>query len=82
LDLSESGTKQKNREMHSEELLNLYCLLSVIRVIKSRKIGWVGHVAHMRNVRNSRKISVEKPEWKRPLGRPKPRGNNGNRMDL
>jgi hypothetical protein len=35
------------RELHNEELYNLYCLPSVIRIIKSRRMGWAGHVARM-----------------------------------
>jgi hypothetical protein len=33
------------RKLHSEELRNLYCFPSIIRMIKSRRMRWVGHVA-------------------------------------
>jgi hypothetical protein len=33
------------RKLHNEELRNLYCLSSMIRIMKSRKIRWAGHVA-------------------------------------
>jgi hypothetical protein len=33
------------RKLHNEELHNLYCLPSKIRIIKSRKMRWAGHVA-------------------------------------
>jgi hypothetical protein len=31
----------------NEELLNLHCSPSIIRIIKSRRIRWAGHVARM-----------------------------------
>jgi hypothetical protein len=33
------------RKLHNEELHNLYCSSSIIRVNKSRRIRWAGHVA-------------------------------------
>jgi hypothetical protein len=35
------------RKLHNEELHNLSCLPSIIRMIKSRMMGWAGHVARM-----------------------------------
>jgi hypothetical protein len=35
------------RKLHNEELRDLYCSPSIIRIIKSRKMWWVGHVARM-----------------------------------
>jgi hypothetical protein len=35
-------------------------------MIKPRKIRWAEHVARMREIRNSYKISVGRPEGKRP----------------
>jgi hypothetical protein len=42
-------------------------------MIKSRRMIWVGHVASMGEKRNAYRILVEKPEEKRPLGRPRHR---------
>jgi hypothetical protein len=42
----------------------------------------VGHVAHMREMRNAYRILVGKPEWKRPLGRPRRRWEDNIRVDL
>ena len=35
------------RELHNEELNDLYCSPNTVRVIKSRRIRWVGNVACM-----------------------------------
>jgi hypothetical protein len=58
------------REQHNEELRNLYCSPSVIRIIKSKRMRLAGHVARMGEKRNTYRILVGKPEGKRPLGRP------------
>jgi hypothetical protein len=59
------------RKLHNEELHNLYSSPSIIRIIKSRRMRWVGHVARMGEMRTAYRILVEKPEGKRPLGRPR-----------
>jgi hypothetical protein len=41
--------------------------------MKSRMMGLVGHVAQMGEKRNAYRLLVEKPEGKRPLGRPRRR---------
>jgi hypothetical protein len=61
------------RKLHNEELHNLYCSRSIIRIIKSRRMGWTRHVARMGEKRNACKILVGKPEGKKPLGRPRRR---------
>jgi hypothetical protein len=60
------------RKLHNEELHNLYCSPSIIRIIKSRRMRWAGRVARMRT-RNVFGILVGKPEGKRPLGTPRRR---------
>jgi hypothetical protein len=37
------------RNMHNEELHNLYSSPNLIRMIKPRRMIWAGHVAHMEN---------------------------------
>jgi hypothetical protein len=39
--------KREWRKLHSEELNDLYSLLSIVRVVKSRRMKWAGHVARM-----------------------------------
>jgi hypothetical protein len=43
---------------------------------------WAGHVACMGEERKVCKVLMEKPEGKRPLGRPRRRCEDGVRMDL
>jgi hypothetical protein len=35
------------RQLHNEELNDLYCSLNIVRVIKSRIMRWAGYVAGM-----------------------------------
>jgi hypothetical protein len=66
----------------SEELHNLYCLPSIIRIINTRRMRWERHVARMGENRNAYRILVGKPEGKRPLERPRRKWEDNNRMDL
>jgi hypothetical protein len=59
------------RKLHNEELHNLYSSPNTIGMIKSRRMRWAGHVARMGEKRNVYRISVETPDRKRPLGRPR-----------
>jgi hypothetical protein len=58
------------RQLHNEELNNLYSLPNIVRVIKSGRIRWVGHVARMGERRGVYRVLVGKPEGKRPIARP------------
>jgi hypothetical protein len=69
------------RRLHTEELNNLYASTN-IRVFKSRGIKLAGKAARIGEMRNEYKISVEKPEGKRPLGRPRRRWKDNIRKDL
>jgi hypothetical protein len=57
------------RKLHNEELRDMYSSPCIIRIIKSRRMRCEGHVARMGEKRNAYRISVGKPEGKRPLGR-------------
>jgi hypothetical protein len=39
------------RKLHNEELHNLYCSPSIIRITKSRRMRWAGHLACIRRRR-------------------------------
>jgi hypothetical protein len=70
------------RELHNEELHNLYSSPDIIRQVKSRIMRWAEHVTCMRQERKVYKILVGKPEGKKPLGRPRRRWEEGIKMDL
>jgi hypothetical protein len=70
------------RKLHNEQLHNLYSSPDIIRQVKSRRMRWAGRVARMGEERTVYKVLVGKPEGKRPLGRPRPRWEDGIRMDL
>jgi hypothetical protein len=44
------------RKPHNEELHNLYCSPSIIRIMKSRRMRWAGRVARMGEKRNAYRI--------------------------
>jgi hypothetical protein len=70
------------RKLHNEELHNLYCLPSIIRMIESRRMRRPGHVSQMGEQRNAYWVLVGNPEGKRPLGRPRHSWVDSIKMDL
>jgi hypothetical protein len=70
------------RKLHNEELHGLYSSSSIVRVIKARWMRWAGNVARMEEVRGAYNILVGRPEGRRPLGRPRRRWEENNRMDI
>jgi hypothetical protein len=54
----------------------------IIRQIKSIRMRWAVHVARMGEERKVYKVLVGKLEGKRPLGRPRPKWEDGTKMDL
>jgi hypothetical protein len=66
------------RKLHHDELHNLYSSPNIVRVIKSRRI----HVARMGEGRGVYRVLVERPEGKRPLGRPRRRWEDNIKLDL
>jgi hypothetical protein len=49
------------RNLHSEELQNLYSSPDVIRQIKLRKVRWTGHVARVREEKKVYRVLMGKP---------------------
>jgi len=70
------------RTLHNEELSNLYSLPYIVRVVKSRRMRLAEHVARMGKGRGVYRVLVEKPEGRRPLGRPRRRWDDNIKMDL
>ena len=60
----------------------MYSSPNTVRVIKSRIMRWVGHVTRTGEGRGVHRVLVEKPEGKRPLGRPRRRWKDNIKMDL
>jgi hypothetical protein len=58
------------RNMHDEDLYNLYLSLNIIKIIEPSRMRYAGHVACMGEKRNAYKVVVGKLEGKRPLGIP------------
>jgi hypothetical protein len=72
----------ESRKLHNEELRDLYCLPSVIRMIESGRIRWAGHVARMGDKRNAYRLLVGKPEGNKSLGKLRRSWVDNIRMDL
>jgi hypothetical protein len=70
------------RKLRSDELRSLYSSPNIFWVIKSRRTRWAGHVARMGEGRGIYRISVGRPEGKRPLGRPRRRWEDNIKMEL
>ena len=68
------------RDLHNEELNDLYCSPNIVRMIKSRRMRWAGHVARMGDRRGVYRVLVGKPEGKRPLRRPRRRWEDNIKM--
>jgi hypothetical protein len=70
------------KQLHNEELNDLYCSPNIVRVFKSRRSRWAGHVARMGEGRCVYRVLVRKPEGKRTLGRSRLRWEDNIKMDL
>jgi len=73
---------RKWRKLHNEELNYLYSSPNTVRVMKSRRMRWVGYIVGMGEWRGVYRVLLEKPEGKRPLGRPRRRWEDYVKMDL
>jgi hypothetical protein len=70
------------RKLHNDELHSLYSSPNTVRVIKSRRLRWAGNMARMGEEGGVYRVLVEKPESKRPPGRPRRRWEDNIKMDL
>jgi hypothetical protein len=53
-----------------------------MRIIKSMRMKWAGYVARIGEKRNVHRLSVGKPDRRRPLGRPRRRWIDNIKIDL
>ena len=60
----------------------MYRSVNIVRVIKSIRLRWAGHVARMEDGGSAFKILTGKPAENSPLGRPRCRWEDKNRMNL
>ena len=72
----------KEWRLNNEELNDLHSAPNIVRGIKSRRMRWAVHVARMGEERGVYRALVGKPVGRRPLGRPRRRWVDNNRMDL
>jgi hypothetical protein len=75
-------TTREWRQLHIEELNDLYSSPNIVRVIKARRMRWAGRVARTWEGRGVYRILVGKPAGKRPLERPRRRWEDNIKMDL
>jgi hypothetical protein len=73
---------EKWGKLHNEEHNDLYSTPNITRVIISRKMSSATHVASMGERRGAYRVSVGKPEGKRPLGTPRHSWEDNIKMDL
>jgi hypothetical protein len=59
------------RQLHNEELRDLYSSTRRIRIIKSKRMRWAGNVAEWRIRGRSIHYRQERTKGKSPLGRPR-----------
>jgi hypothetical protein len=60
----------KWRRLCKEELHDLHSLTNIFRMMEFR-MRWAGHVASTRDRKGAYRVLVERPKWKRQLGRPR-----------
>ena len=70
------------RNIHNEELNDLYSSPNIVQVIESRRMRWAGHVARMGEGRGVYRGLVGKPEGKKPLVSPRPKWEDNIKMAL
>jgi hypothetical protein len=56
------------RQLHNEELYNVYSSQNTIRMIKSRSMIWMGHVVSMGETEVHTKLQPQKLKGRDPVG--------------
>jgi hypothetical protein len=74
-------SRLERRSLQNEELHGLCSSPNIIRVMKSRRMRWAGHAARMGERRGACKVLVDKPDRKKPHGRPRCRWEDNIKTD-
>jgi hypothetical protein len=65
-----------------KELCDLYCSPNIVWMIKSRRMRWAVHVARMGEELRCIRGFGGKTEGKRPVGRPRHRWEDNNKIEV
>jgi hypothetical protein len=68
--------------MYNHELYGLYNEPHIVKVIKVGHLRWRGHLFRMQEQKPSRKLTLQKPDGTRRVGRPAIRWLNSVEEDL
>jgi hypothetical protein len=71
----------EGRQLHNEEVNDLYSSTNIFRMIISRRMRLAGHVEGMGDKRGVYRVLLGKPEGKKPLGRLRCRWEDNIKMD-
>jgi hypothetical protein len=72
---------RERRKLPNEELNDLYSSPNIVQVLKSRRERWARHIVRMGKRKGVYRFLVGKLEVKRPLGRPRGKWEDNNKID-
>jgi len=58
------------RSRYNEELYRLYDETDLVTTVRMTRLRWAGHIVRMQDNLLCKKITLDKPESRRPVGRP------------
>jgi hypothetical protein len=65
------------KSRYNEELYRLYDETDLVTIIRITKLRWAGHIVRMQDNLPCKKITLDKPEGRRRVGRPNLRWTDG-----
>src|SRR5215475_614821 len=75
MDISVNGAIWRSR--YNEELYHLYDETDLVTTVKITRLRWAGHKVRMQDNLPCKKITLDKPEGRRRVGRPNLRWMDG-----
>jgi hypothetical protein len=69
------------RSRYNEELYHLYDGIDLVTTINITRLRWAGHIVRMQDNLPCKKITLDKPEGRRQVGRPSLRWMDGMMRD-